>query len=212
MIQACAILCIGMQGKLMPVKRLSPAMRGFTLVELIVSIAVLSILLVMAVPSFVEFRERVAVRGAGDQLVSAWANARLEALKRDEPVAVTIKTSGANLCIGASTGTAACDCFTAAACNVSQYPGSQADWSGVTMIGKPTLGPTDTDDDGLAVIDPKRGYLSNSTDLGGASIQSPGGQKYRLRFHVDRWARAYLCSPTNSPLTLPDYSNRTCAP
>lgn len=196
----------------MLVKRLSPTMRGFTLVELMVSIAVLSILLVMAVPSFVEFRERVAVRGAGDQLVSAWANARLEALKRNQPVAVTIRNSGGNLCIGASTGTASCDCFTVSACNVSQYPQAQSDWSGVTIVGKPTLGPTDTDDIGLAVIDPKRGYLTNPADLGGTSIQSAGGQKYRLRFHVDRWARAYLCAPTDSPLTLPDYSTRTCAP
>lgn len=196
----------------MPVKRLSRAARGFTLVELMVSIAVLSILVVMAMPSFVEFRERIVVRGAGDQLVSAWANARLEALKRNQPVSVTIRNSGTNLCIGASTGTASCDCFTVNACNVSQYPQAQSDWSGVTMVGKPTLGPTDTDDIGLAVIDPKRGYLTNASDLGGASIQSPGGQKYRLRFHVDRWARAYLCAPTDSPLTLPDYSTRTCTP
>jgi Tfp pilus assembly protein FimT len=45
-----------------------------------VTLAVLSILLVAAIPSFIEFRQRAAVRGAGDQLVSFWANAKLEAL------------------------------------------------------------------------------------------------------------------------------------
>ena len=60
-----------------------PMAKGFTLIELMVALAVLAILAVVAIPSFIDFRERAAVRGAGDQLVSFWANARLEALKRE---------------------------------------------------------------------------------------------------------------------------------
>ncbi|GAB3103454.1 pilus assembly FimT family protein [Lysobacter terrae] len=186
--------------------------RGFTLIELMVAIAVLAILTALAVPAFVDFRERVAVRGAGDQLVSFWANARLEALKRNQVIAVTVRTSGTDMCIGAATGTSACDCFTGGACNVSQYPSAQSDWRHVTPVGNPTLGPTDSDTVGLGVIDPKRGYLSDDDDDGGLTVQSPGGNNYRLRFYVDRWARAYLCQPTDSPMTLTEYSTRTCAP
>jgi len=194
-----------------------PNERGFTLIELMVSLAVLAILAVLAVPSFIEFRERAAVRGAGDQLVSFWANARLEALKRDVPIAVSIMKSGSNTCMGASTVATGCDCFTAAACNVAQYPAdstaaSQSDWRGATVVGQPTLGPTDSDDVGLAVIDPKRGYLATAGDVGGVTFQSPGSHNFYLRLYVDRWARAYLCAPTNSPLTLSDYTTRTCAP
>lgn len=186
--------------------------RGFTLVELIVTIAVLAILTVAAIPSFVDFRERAAVRGAGDQLVSFWADARLEALKRNQAVAVTVRKSGTTMCMGAATGSSACDCFTNYACNVAQYPAAQSDWRDVTPVGNPTLGPTDTDGVGLAIIDPKRGYLSDEDDDGGITIQSPREHSYRLRFYVDRWARAYLCAPTDSPRALSDYSNRTCAP
>jgi type IV fimbrial biogenesis protein FimT len=187
--------------------------RGFTLIELMVTIAVLAILLVVAVPSFIEFRERAAVRGAGDQLVSFWANAKLEALKRDRPISVSIKKVGATMCMGASTViTAGCDCFSATACDVDRYPPVQGDWRGVTMVGLPTLGPTDSDDDGLAVIDPKRGYLADDDDVGGVTIQSPGSKVYRLKLHVDRWAKPYLCMPTNSPRKLPDFGTRSCAP
>jgi type IV fimbrial biogenesis protein FimT len=185
--------------------------KGFTLIELMVTIAVLSILLVIAIPSFADFRERASVRGAGDQLVSFWANARLEALKRDAPISVVIRKSTDNMCIGASTAVAGCDCFTANACDIGQYPGVKEEWNGAAMIGNPTLGPTDSDDVGLTLIDPKRGYLADESDVGGATVQSRAG-KYRLRLYVDRWARAYLCSPTDSQFTLPDYANRTCAP
>ena len=180
---------------------------------MMVTVAVFSILAIIAIPSFIELRDRMAVRGAGDQLVSFWANAKLEALKRDQPISVSIRKSGTTMCLGASTTAAACDCFTAAACDVDQFPapGAQNEWRGVTMVGQPTLGPTVTDV-GLATIDPKRGYLSAAADIGGVTIQSPGAGLYRLQLYVDRWGRPYLCSPTDSPRTLSDYSTRTCAP
>lgn len=189
------------------------ARRGFTLIELMVTIAVLTILLIIAIPSFVELRERVAVRGAGDQLTSFWANARLEAVKRDTPVTISIHSDSAGLCVGASTTGAACDCTpTGTSCNVGKFPGAQSEWRGVTAVGNPTLGPNDADADGVATIDPKRGQLTDPADVGGITIQSPVHGKFRMRLYVDRWARAYLCVPTDSPLVLSDYSNRTCAP
>lgn len=190
---------------------------GFTLIELMVTLAVLTILMIVAIPSFIDFKERAAVRGAGDQLVSFWADAKLEAVKRNQPIAITIRKSGTSMCMGATTVSTGCNCFTAGACDVAQYPAdstaaSQAIWRGVTMLGQPTLGPTDNDDIGLATIDPKRGYLSDGTDVGGVTVQSPGQKAFYLRLYVDRWARPYLCAPTNSPRILSDYSTRTCAP
>lgn len=188
--------------------------KGFTLIELMVSIAVLAILLIVAIPSFVDFRERVAVRGAGDQMVSFWANAKLEAIKRDQPITVSIRTSGADMCLGASTTAALCTCFAAAGaattCDVARYPDptAQKDWRGVTAVGTPTLGQSS----GMATIDPKRGHLLDARDVGGLTVQSDGEKAFRLRLYVDRWARPYLCAPTNSPRILSDYSNRTCEP
>lgn len=187
--------------------------RGFTLIELMVSIAILGVLIAVAIPTFRDSRERASVRGAGDQLVSFWANARLEALKRNQPIAVSLKTNASGgMCIGADTDTsAACDCFTSAACDIGQYPTTQGDWSGATAVGNPTLGDDDTDVVGMATIDPKRGLLDDASAVGGVTVQSSNTHKFQLRFHVDRWARPLLCAPTGSGLAvLPDYTTRTC--
>src|SRR5262245_39880935 len=86
--------------------------RGFTLIEMMVAIAVLVILMAFAVPSFMAYEQRVTIRGAGDQLVNYWANARLAAVRENRNVIVSFRSSAGNMCIGATTAAAACDCLT----------------------------------------------------------------------------------------------------
>jgi prepilin-type N-terminal cleavage/methylation domain-containing protein len=191
---------------------------GFTLVELMVTLAVLSILAVLSVPTFMDFRQRTVLRGAGEQLVTVWGDARFEALRRDSMVKVGLRTTSAGaMCIGAATTTdpaddTACDCFTSGACNVSAYPADPAEWRRVVSVGQPTLGNTDTDDDGVAVIDPKRGGLTDRADAGGISLKAPigGGVDYRLNMVVDGNGRAVLCEPAAAPSKLPEYRGRRC--
>lgn len=193
---------------------------GFTLIELMVALAVLAILAVLAVPSFIDLRQRSALKGAADQVTSFWGNARFEALRRNSYVKVGFKTTSAGLyCIGANTATVttddtACDCFTAGACNVGAYPDVQTDWRGVRLSPTsplPTLGDTDTDDDGVAVIDPKRGALTERTDEGRISLQGPpGSQDYRLDVAIDGNGRAIQCEPSAAPSKIPGYSDRRC--
>ena len=189
--------------------------QGFTLIELMVTVAVFTILALIAIPSFLELRERMALRGAGGQLVSFWANAKLEAVKRHQSVAVVIQKSGTSMCMGATTTLTGCDCMAAigasGSCDIDRFPEDQSEWRSVTMAGQPTLGPTDSDDVGLAVIDPKRGYLATATDVGGATLVS-SQSRYRVKLYVDRWARPMLCSPTDSPRTLSELADRKCAP
>lgn len=191
---------------------------GFTLIELMVAIAVLAILAVLAVPSFLDFRQRSAVRGAADQVVTFWGNARFEALRRDAPVKVGFRSSSGNFCIGAAVASGAadntaCDCFTAGSCDVASYPATQNEWKGVRVASNPTLG----DDDGssaigVAVIDPKRGGLTQAADAGAILLRSPGGGSldYRINIVVDRNGRAFQCEPAAAPSKLPEFSNRQC--
>lgn len=191
--------------------------RGFTLIELLVGIAVLAILLAIAVPSFTAFRQRTALAGAAEQLVSAWTNARFEALRRDQLLKVNLVTNSGQFCIGAvETGdpsdATACDCFegdsTAADyCDVSVYPGDQAEWQGVTAGGTLTLG----GGTGVAVIDPKRGGLTQTADAGGISLLAPDGSAdYRLNVYFDRRGRAVVCQPSDAPDKIPAYNDRQC--
>lgn len=188
---------------------------GFTLVELMVTLAVMAILMVVAVPSFMAFRQRTALQGAAEQFVSAWDQARFEALRRDRNLFVTLRNDSGAVCMGVDTDSA-CDCRVASgatgACDVSTWPGDNANLAGVTAAANPTLGDDDTDGIGLATIDPKRGGITDTGDWGGIALKGPPGSRdYRLNFYVDTRGRAVVCEPADAPARIPAYGDRQCA-
>jgi len=75
--------------------------RGFTLIELMVTLAVLAVLITLAVPSFQDYFQKARVRGAADQVTDLLARARAVAVKSDMPVAVQAKDDSGNWCVGA---------------------------------------------------------------------------------------------------------------
>lgn len=195
--------------------RLRPASpdRGFTLIELMVALAVLAILIIASIPSFLEFRQRAALRGAADQAIGLWADARFEALRRNSMVKFNfVETDGA-MCIGVATTTdpadaTPCDCLTPGACNIAAYPSDQSEWRGVRLASAATLG----QNTGVVVIDHKRANLTQAADAGNILLRSPegGSADYRLNIAVDRNGRAYLCEPSDAASKLPQYSDRRC--
>jgi len=188
---------------------------GFTLVELMVTLAVMAILMVVAVPSFMAFRQRTALQGAAEQLVSAWDQARFEALRRDASEHHEHRNDSGAVCLGVDTNSA-CDCRStatgASACDVSTWPSDNATLAGVTAAANPTLGDDDSDGVGLVVIDPKRGGITDTGDWGGIALKGPSGRAdYRLNFYVDTRGRAVVCEPSDAPSKIPAYSDRQCA-
>lgn len=189
-------------------------LRGFSLIELMISISLVAVLLVIAVPSFNEFRQRSAIRGAADQVATFWADARFEALRRNQFVKVGFRTSGANFCLGAATTATAdddttCDCFTAGACNVSAYPQVQNEWRGMQVAAATTMG---DDDGGVVVINPKRANITETADEGRIFLRTPqsSNSNYRLNIVFDRNGRAIICEPAAAPQKLPQFTNRRC--
>jgi type IV fimbrial biogenesis protein FimT len=77
-----------MQGNV--VRRIS----GFTLLELMISVALIAILLALASPSFREFTSNNRITAANNDLITALNLARSEATKRGTPVSICASADG----------------------------------------------------------------------------------------------------------------------
>ena len=74
---------------------MKPNSRGFTLIELMITITVAAILLGVGIPTFREFTRNNAVTAAHNDLVTSFGYARSEALRRSRPVSVCASADGA---------------------------------------------------------------------------------------------------------------------
>lgn len=75
---------------------------GFTLIELMVTIAVLGILLSIAIPSFQNMLLGNRIAAQTNQLITALNYARSEAVKRGSPATVCSTTDGGVTCAGST--------------------------------------------------------------------------------------------------------------
>ena len=173
--------------------------RGFTLVELMIAIAVVAILLVLATPSFTEFRERQSLRGAADNFIFALGQAKEEAIKRDDWVRVDFRQMGTGVCMGAvvvaTPATAGCDC-SSEACAVAKFPEVVGDLKNVTLSGGIAFGAAGNG----FVIDPKTGTLADIATTGGFNLTTASG--YTVRINVNAMARPQVCTPAGATKSL----------
>ena len=74
--------------------------KGFTIIELMVTLAVLAIVLGIAIPSFNSQIQRNGSLGLGEEFVSALNFARTEAIKRRAPVSICASNAAVDDCDG----------------------------------------------------------------------------------------------------------------
>jgi type IV fimbrial biogenesis protein FimT len=116
-----------------------PKKNGFTLMELMITIAVIAILVAIAAPSMSGLLERRKVHGAGEKLFADLTFAKTEAIKRNNTIRVSFTGNGATWCYGIAVNTA-CDC-TASDCTIDGVlqVTDQDDFPGVSVIADSTL-------------------------------------------------------------------------
>ena len=90
-----------MNDPLSPVGRSRPrARRGFTLIELVITIALATILMTLAAPSMIKMTKINRVQTEASSFVSDLMLARTEAVKRGQSVSVCITTAGSSCLTG----------------------------------------------------------------------------------------------------------------
>lgn len=164
--------------------------RGVTLIELLLTIAVIAIVATSSLPSLRGMMEQQQLRGAVNDLHAEFLNARFEALRRNTPVSLSFRRddSGALWCLALSAN-GPCDCFSADDCVLPGAPrrhlGSER-FRGVTLATNFT--PQHT-----ATFQPARG----TANAGTASV-SVNGRRVEIR--VSSLGRVRVCSDD-----LPEY-------
>ena len=138
---------------------LSRVKRGFTLVELLVTLAIAAIILAIGMPSFTSLMSSNAVSTASDRLADTLSYARSEAVSRISNVSVCASADGAT-CIGA---------------------GTDIDWSGRWLVF------TDNDADGVIDVtvpaDPDNDdEILKVFDVSGLSIQTAIGSDSHITY------------------------------
>jgi type IV fimbrial biogenesis protein FimT len=98
--------------------------RGFTLVELLIVVAVLAVILTLAAPSFREMIEMQRLRGTSAQLTTDIQFARSEAVSRQEVVQISFNAGASGMtcyvvhtCAGPGDGPQTCRCECSAPAN-----------------------------------------------------------------------------------------------
>jgi type IV fimbrial biogenesis protein FimT len=196
--------------------------RGFTLIELMITLVVLTVLVLLAVPSFRDYIEKARVRGAADQVTDLLARARASAVKSNLPVSITAAGSESTAwCIGARMAAEpaawalradtapTCDCTAPANCLVDSQPLflDSADLSSGTP-------PTATIDAFSFSYSPKLGGVRTSASKSflldvdrSIELVSPNG-RYHLSVGVTPLGQSYVCVPAGNPVFL---GYRTCS-
>ncbi len=84
-------------------------LKGFTLVELMVTVAVLGIVAAIATPSFINWYEQTRVRNAAEAVANHLQYAHSETVKLNRDLDVIV-TEGANWCLAITNSGTSCTC------------------------------------------------------------------------------------------------------
>lgn len=159
--------------------------QGFTLIELMVTIAVLAILVTLAAPSFNSLIDKYRVKRAADTISAFLINAKSEAIKRNTTVRTVFNTAGATWCAGMTTA-ATCDCTVANACQIdnAERVVRGGDYRGILLAAT----------ESTFAFTPQRG---RSSVAGNAEVTSANGLKVRVVVK-NTTGRIRVCSPSGS--------------
>lgn len=169
--------------------------RGFTLLELLITIAIAAIVLVMALPSYQDTIERNRLKEAVESISADIKFARTEAIKQGANI--TFSVDNATWCYGIAPGDddEACDCTAAVGdadfCTIKVVAGDQFQDIGLTGNN--------------ATFEFRRGTVTDLAATPNAIISSTlSSAKYNARIDVNSVGLVSVCAPADGLPAYPD--------
>lgn len=190
---------------------------GFTLVELMVTLAVLVILATLAAPSFSDLIVKSRLRGATDDVVNLLNASRINSVKLQRQINVAVKGTSTPWCAGAVAGSGpanvgdplalsntTCDCSASTvSCLVDSQTAlvSSGSYSGVSLTAASAAITYASATSGGVTFNPKVGALTDSA--GNLIATTPTitltSGRYSTQITVSPLGQVIVCVPTTSP-------------
>lgn len=165
------------------------AFAGFSLVELMVTVAVLGIIAAIATPSMVDMIDRKRALGATEEAYSLLHMARSEAIKQSRTIRVTVGEGAASSwLIGLSDGDDACT--GTSDCKILEGA------AGVTRMSDPSRYPGVKLEASLATFTFTSRGLAGGIAADGATLDFTSQRGWTARLALNPIGRIRLCSPS----------------
>ena len=184
---------------------LTAGSRGFSLIEVMMSLVLLGIGMALALPSYRDMVEKRQVTNGAEQVASFINVAQGVAMKTNQVVTVSYsRTDDDEWCIGAVSGETACNCTVTDPddvnfnCQIASQPYilDNTHASDRELVHSVT-------GDGAYAFDPIRGLFVDLDDSLQMELRSPSDQ-FRLNVMVNNTGRVILCS-NSSDHAIPGY-------
>ena len=176
--------------------------QGFTLIELMVVLAVVAIITTLALPSYRAIIEKRQVTSGAQQLAAFVSSAQLEAVKRNQRVAVRYDfTDSGNWCLGIVNEEAAgwndlsgCTCSADHDTNTCTLDDADRVMVPDNLSYNEAFEAIVGQEDSFYVIDPVRGMMEDFTDVVSFEFVSKPENTYALNVEVAPTGRVRICS------------------
>lgn len=173
--------------------------RGFTMIELLATVAVLGVLMALAAPNMRDFLDRQRLVGQVREIANLAQLARSEAISHSASGAAEVKSiamtvsPGTSWFVGLANGTAACSNSGTPACTINQGGANVAHTVTGSQCSTCTMVSPTTAQGAKVVVFDLRGLVSGTDRT--ITLQSPMGRQ--LSVSISRLGRISTCTPNS---------------
>ena len=183
--------------------------KGFTVIELLIAVAVLAIITSLALPSYRAILEKRQVTSGAEQIMAFLSSAQMEAVKRNQFVAVNFQPNGGDWCFGMTSGDdedVTCNCSDGS-CLLDGAErtifSSTLSKPEVLVLNGIDFGNADGDKQTI-LFDPVRG-MTVLAESASVQLISPDQETWALNVEMVPTGRVKICADDRSSKSVPGY-------